>query len=166
MHTEVEMSSSIKWWSDHLWWGIWDVKQVKGRKGPKKKEEDQTRHIVCSDSAGTFYIIESWIWCVSMSGQIKVKTKKIILNVFFVVWMRNETLFCVTTDPIFIANLEFSREGFNWQQLTDNNAIQGLELEHQPTIVILNLNTDLKCLEEDWWHLMQQRFGFPPEIRW
>ena len=24
-----------------------------------KKEEDQTRHIVCSDSAGTFYIIES-----------------------------------------------------------------------------------------------------------
>ena len=41
--------------------------------------------------------------------------------------MRNESLFCVMTDSIFIANLEFSREGSNWQQPTNNNAIQGLE---------------------------------------
>ena len=41
-----------------------------------KNEEDQTHHIVCSDSAGTFYIIESWILCVSISGQLKVEMKK------------------------------------------------------------------------------------------
>ena len=117
-------------------------------------------------------------------------------------------LFCVTNDPIFIANLEFSRDCLNWQQPA-NNAIQGSE--HQMNFAIFGsvrssrshklclvsvrlslwwiffralnsfsprsllisllapidfwrslkyfvlLNKYLKCLEEDWSNLRQQR---------